>query len=60
MQDISSLKSHHSSDPNTVLDQVAKSCQIFSVDRLPIIAAFCHKIGIGHIINGSINTSSSR
>jgi transposase len=58
MQDISSLKSHHSSDPNTVLDQVAKSCQIFSVDRLPIIAAFCHKIGIGHIINGSINSNA--
>jgi len=58
MQDISSLSSHHFSDPHTVLDQVAKSCQIFSVDRLPIVAAFCHKIGIGNIINGSINSNA--
>ena len=45
-------------DPNTVLEQVAKHCQSFRVDRLPIVSAFCHKIGISQSINSSINSAA--
>jgi len=49
---------HTPADPNTALDQLAESCQTFSVDRLPIVSAFCHKIGIGNSINSSINSKA--
>lgn len=46
------------SDPSIVLEQVAKHCQSFRVDRLPIVSAFCHKIGISQSINSSINSAA--
>ena len=58
MPDIPSTATSTNADPNTVLDQLAENCQTFSVDRLPIVSAFCHKIGIGNSINASINSNA--
>jgi transposase len=46
------------SDPNTALEQVARHCQSFGVDRLPIVSAFCHKIGISQSINSRVNSKA--
>ncbi|MCP3975676.1 MAG: IS1634 family transposase, partial [bacterium] len=56
--DIPAPTTHTPADPNTVLDRLAESCQTFSVDRLPIVSAFCHKIGISNSINSSINSNA--
>lgn len=40
------------------LDQLAENSQSFSVDRLPIVSAFCHKIGIANSINSNINSKA--
>ena len=45
-------------DPNTVLEQVAKHCQSYSVDRLPSVSAFCHKVGISQSINTRVNSKA--
>jgi transposase len=58
MPDIPSPATSANVDPNTVLDHLAERCQPFSVDRLPIVAAFCHKIGIGNSINSSIESNA--
>lgn len=49
-----------SSEPNAALalDQLAENSQSFGVDRLPIVSAFCHKIGIANSINSSINSKA--
>ncbi len=49
-----------SSDPNSALnlEQIVKQCQAFKVDRLPIVAAFCRKIGISESINSSVNSNA--
>ena len=48
------------SETNTVLnlEQIAKQCQTFKVDRLPIVSAFCRMIGISQSINASINSTA--
>ncbi|MFT5413524.1 MAG: hypothetical protein ACI9NC_006279, partial [Verrucomicrobiales bacterium] len=58
MPDSPSSATSINADPNTALDQFAESCQPFSVDRLPIVSAFCHKIGIGNSINSSIESNA--
>ena len=46
------------SNPNIALDQVAKHCQTFRLDRLPIVSSFCHKIGVSQSIYASINSTA--
>jgi transposase len=58
MPDIPPPTNNANTDPNTALDQIAENCQTFSVDRLPIVAGFCHKIGIGNSINSSIESNA--
>jgi len=42
------------SSPNTPLDQLSD----FRVDRLPLVSAFCHKIGIANSINAMIDSKA--
>ena len=45
-------------DPNSDLKTLAENSESFSVDRLPIISAFCHKIGISQSINAHIDSQA--
>jgi transposase len=47
-----------SQDPNTVLERLAHHCESYSVDRLPIISAYCHKIGIAESINAGVESKA--
>lgn len=47
-----------SADPNRALEELARHCESYSVDRLPIVSAFCHKIGIAESINGGIESKA--
>jgi len=58
MPDIPSSTNRPELDPNAILDQLAKSCQTFGLDRLPVVSSFCHKIGIAESINTRINSSA--
>lgn len=43
-------------DTNSILKKLAENCESFSVDRLPIISAFCHKIGISQSVNAHVES----
>ena len=44
--------------PDTLPGQTSLSEEYFQVDRLPIISAFCHKIGIAQSINSKIDSNA--
>ena len=45
-------------DPNSDLKRLAENSESFSVDRLPIISAFCHKMGIAQSINAHVDSQA--
>lgn len=40
------------------LSQIVQRCESYSVDRLPIIAAFCHKLGISESVNTRVDSKA--
>jgi len=51
---LSSSDPNKPTDPDTLLNQLSD----FRVDRLPIVSAFCHKIGIAQSINTRIDSKA--
>jgi len=45
-------------DTSTALKELAEHCEGFNVDRLPIISAFCHKIGIPQSVNAHVSSQA--